>query len=271
MWKTAESNIREFSPHFLFVLFQTNLGFQADITHKILITLKKMKKIILIVLLLVGWINASAQDVIITKEGQQIPAKVIEIGEDKVKYNRWDNLDGPTYYISLSKITIIKYQNGTQDYFDDFEAPKNQIAESITKVGDDVSSNIDKTGSKLTSQVGKVAKQQDLYTRARTLRACGYTFGGLCFVGCIVWAVCSPQFQEGKTPWAPIIVGSLGSTAIFASFAVPANNLENEADLMSCQVLGQYEFNEHFAMNVQGFHYQPKATRSYGVGLEIRF
>ena len=230
-----------------------------------------MKKIILIVLLLVGWINASAQDVIITKEGQQISAKVIEIGEDKVKYNRWDNLDGPTYYISLSKITIIKYQNGTQDYFDDFEAPKNQIAESITKVGNDVSSNIDKTGSKLTSQVGKVAKQQDLYTRARTLKACGYTFGGLCFVGCLVWAVCSPQFQEGKTPWVPIIVGSLGSTAIFASFAVPANNLELEADLMSCQVLGQYEFNEHFAMNVQGFHYQPKATRSYGVGLEIRF
>jgi hypothetical protein len=145
------------------------------------------------------------------------------------------------------------------------------IAESITKVGDDVSSNIDKTGSKLTSQVGKVAKQQDLYTRARTLKACGYTFGGLCFVGCLVWAVCSPQFQEGKTPWAPIIVGSLGSVAIFAGFAVPANNLELEADLMSCQVLGQYEFNEHFAMNVQGFHYQPRAARSYGVGLEIRF
>lgn len=231
-----------------------------------------MKKIILIILLLMGWINASAQDIIITKEGQQISAKVIEIGEDKVKYNRWDNLNGPIYYISLSKITIIKYQNGTQDYFDNYEAPKNQIAESITKAGDNVSSSIDKTGGNLTSQVGKVAKQQDLYTRARTLRACGYTLGGLCFVGCIVWAVCSPQLQEGKTPWAPITVGAIGTTAIICAFKIPAENLEMEAaDLMSSQVLGQYEFNEHFAMNVQGFHYQPRATRSYGVGLEIRF
>ena len=229
-----------------------------------------MRKIVLIVLFLMGWISSSAQDIIVTKDGQQVSARVIEIGEDKVKYNKWDNINGPIYYMSISKISIIKYQNGTQDSFIDFEAPKVQIADSITKAGDDVSSSIDRTGSKLTSQVGKVAKQQDLYAKARQLKTCGITIGSLCFVGCLVWGICS-MAESDDFPWAPVIVAGIGTPAIVASFVTPANKLEREADLLRCQVLGQYEFNEHFAMNVQGFHYQPKATRCYGVGLEVRF
>ena len=55
---------------------------------------------------------------LITKEdGSEISAKIIEITSDEVRYKKCDYLDGPTFSIKKSEVSIIKYGNGTTQIF----------------------------------------------------------------------------------------------------------------------------------------------------------
>lgn len=54
-------------------------------------------------------------DFIVCKNGDEIEAKVLEIGENEIKYKRCDNTDGPTISIRSSEVLMIKYPNGTKD------------------------------------------------------------------------------------------------------------------------------------------------------------
>lgn len=56
--------------------------------------------------------TTSAQDVIYRNNGKTIQSKIIEIGEDYVKYKEYDNQDGPLYNIDLARVKQIKYENG---------------------------------------------------------------------------------------------------------------------------------------------------------------
>ncbi len=58
-----------------------------------------------------------SQDQIFLINGDEIPAKVLEITTDIVKYKKWDNQDGPVYTNLKSEIFMIKYQNGSKDVF----------------------------------------------------------------------------------------------------------------------------------------------------------
>ncbi|GEM_PF-512622 len=59
----------------------------------------------------------SAQDVITQKNGEEIQAKVLEVGAKDVKYKRFGNDTGPTYTLKASDIFMIKYENGEKDMF----------------------------------------------------------------------------------------------------------------------------------------------------------
>lgn len=45
---------------------------------------------------------ASAQDVIVKKDGSTIVSKVLEVNTDNIKYKKFSNQNGPTYTISIS-------------------------------------------------------------------------------------------------------------------------------------------------------------------------
>ncbi len=59
--------------------------------------------------------NPDSCDHIINQEGDDILAKVTEIGLDVIKYKRCDYLDGPTYSIPKSSVLLIEYSNGTRE------------------------------------------------------------------------------------------------------------------------------------------------------------
>lgn len=60
---------------------------------------------------------AYSQDLITTKKGEDIQAKVLEINTSQVKYKKTDNLEGPTYTILKSDVLMIRYANGSKDIF----------------------------------------------------------------------------------------------------------------------------------------------------------
>jgi hypothetical protein len=54
-------------------------------------------------------------DVIVCNNGDEIEAKVIEIGISEIKYKKCSNLEGPTISIRNTEVLMIKYPNGTKD------------------------------------------------------------------------------------------------------------------------------------------------------------
>lgn len=54
-------------------------------------------------------------DIIVCKNGDEIEAKVLEIGIKEIKYKKCDNQQGPTISILNSDVVMIKYPNGTKD------------------------------------------------------------------------------------------------------------------------------------------------------------
>ncbi|NID10281.1 hypothetical protein [Fibrivirga algicola] len=58
-----------------------------------------------------------AQDNIILRNGEEIPARVLEVTQAELKYRKTANPDGPIYTSSLRDVLLIKYANGTKDTF----------------------------------------------------------------------------------------------------------------------------------------------------------
>ncbi len=54
-------------------------------------------------------------DKVIFKNGDIITAKVIEITDDKIKYKRCDNIEGPLFVVSKTAVHSIRYVNGVTD------------------------------------------------------------------------------------------------------------------------------------------------------------
>jgi len=59
--------------------------------------------------------NDTCGDVLLLQSADELKVKILEIDEQTIKYKRCDNLNGPTFSISKSKVALIKYANGTKE------------------------------------------------------------------------------------------------------------------------------------------------------------
>ena len=77
-----------------------------------------MKKLLFVIPLLVffNYLGFS-QDTIVTETNSIILSKVLEITTTEVKYKKFDNIDGPSYSVLKSEISMIKFSNGTTEKF----------------------------------------------------------------------------------------------------------------------------------------------------------
>lgn len=80
-----------------------------------------MKYFSLIIILLISAVQLSAQDHIITKEGQDLLVTIKEIGETDVTYYNYDDEDKVPYIMEKKKIKKIVFANGAEEQFGDEE------------------------------------------------------------------------------------------------------------------------------------------------------
>ena len=77
-----------------------------------------MKKLLYALLfLMMPAVSALAQDIITKRDGTDVLAKVLEITGSQVRYKNWNNLEGPDYVIDKSKVALIRYENGSNEVF----------------------------------------------------------------------------------------------------------------------------------------------------------
>lgn len=75
-----------------------------------------MRPLLLVATLLLA-VRTYAQDNIVLRNGDEIPAKVLEINQSDLKYRKAANPDGPIYTTPLRDVFLVKYANGTKDVF----------------------------------------------------------------------------------------------------------------------------------------------------------
>lgn len=82
-----------------------------------------------------------AQDVIVKINGDEIEAKVIEIGPENITYKKASFLEGPNYVVPSRSVLFIKFSNGTKEIINDLSIPQNSAVTSATPQQNNLSAN----------------------------------------------------------------------------------------------------------------------------------
>jgi len=85
--------------------------------------MKNPLKLLILPFLLIS-ITSFSQDIITKKDGSEIQAKILEVTPSEIKYKRFDNQTGPIFTILISDLILIKYENGSNEAFNQNTVPK---------------------------------------------------------------------------------------------------------------------------------------------------
>lgn len=73
--------------------------------------------------ILTSVLQLSAQDIITKCNGEEIEAKVAEIGDTQIKYRKYENAQGPLYTLPASEVFLIRFEDGTREVVTPLDAP----------------------------------------------------------------------------------------------------------------------------------------------------
>lgn len=118
-----------------------------------------MKYLLIVCALCIYGISYS-QDNIVLKTGEEISAKVLEIGTSEIKYKKSSNPEGPTYSIAKSDVFMIKYENGTKEVITKIEPADQKPAETPKKGTEEKPAGASAAGKK--SYIEKVRDIQSI-------------------------------------------------------------------------------------------------------------
>lgn len=79
-------------------------------------------------------------DLIILRSGQEIQAKVLEVGQTEIKYKNCDNQNGPTFSLNKSEVFMIKYPNGTSTVIEESKDNSTNVTVNVNTNSDSISS-----------------------------------------------------------------------------------------------------------------------------------
>lgn len=82
-----------------------------------------MKKTFLL-LFAISFINTYSQDIILKSNGKTIESKIDEIGTDKIRFYKYNNLSGPVFVLLKEDVSKITFENGDVEEFDIKEKSK---------------------------------------------------------------------------------------------------------------------------------------------------
>ena len=90
-----------------------------------------MKKILLIGITAFFVRTGFSQDVIITKTGESIRAKIIEVTDENISYKKYNDQQGATFVLKKDKIKVISWENGDVDDYEKI-LPEQNVKEDIS-------------------------------------------------------------------------------------------------------------------------------------------
>jgi hypothetical protein len=78
-----------------------------------------MKKVLFLILAVVFFVKSGfSQDVIVTKSGESIRAKILEVTEENISYKKYKDMEGATFILKKENIKLISWENGDVDDYE---------------------------------------------------------------------------------------------------------------------------------------------------------
>lgn len=229
-----------------------------------------MKKIMFAMVLLASTLAASAQDVIVKKDGSTILSKVIEIGTAEIKYKKWNNQNGPNYTIAKSDVQAINYENGEKETFGNEVVTQPQQQFNYTDYQSQMAESMAANNRLQREKLLSSAKAWD--------KAGGWVFG-ISFVGGLVTGLIlegdvKDNFFENTTYLvccgAGLVVG-IGGELICNSIS---NNKERLANTITASHIIQQDFiigNSRLSAGIDLMNDQNMREKTIGLGLSLNF
>jgi len=251
--------------------------------------------------LLCAFVNLWAQDVIVTKKGEEILAKVEEIGDTQIKYKKFSHLSGPIYSLLKSEIFMIKYENGSRDVFDTNSATSAQKTDNTANSAAPNSGNLsndqgrvellEAVGKYVINRSGRLLSKDEvrsvlaiapealpLYDTGLSNIKTGHTWGWIsmgCLVGgsaLIIAGAASGTTDDYGDPIMPgyayaglgLVVGGVVCMIPWATFTISGKNkIDSAVDIYnSAAIKRQHKSDVSLNFGV---------TRSGGIGLTLKF
>ena len=215
-------------------------------------------------------ICASAQDVIVKKDGSTVVCRVLEVKSSEVIYKLWTAQNGSNYVMDLSLVSSINYESGKKESFSEIMenkySPYNQ-SNGERQIND------------------KALLIMDDLNKVKRLKIVGYTVGGTIVAGGIIMtslALSYGKYHYGRYWEAPGLLG-LGAAFIPAGVAITAGcliksyKIKKEYNKIQNYALYQQEFNfkngSSITPHIDMLQYRDKGlnTQTIGMGLSYNF
>ena len=147
-----------------------------------------MKKVLVLLMLLCPMI-ASAQDVIVKKDGSTVVCRVEKVSDTDVTYKLWSDLKGSSFVMDKSLVSAINYENGKKEIFSETTSlytPNNQ------------NNGVQTLNDKALLEMDKALDYRDpQYKKIKRLKTWGWIIGGAIAAGGGILAATS--FSEDLT------------------------------------------------------------------------
>jgi hypothetical protein len=75
-------------------------------------------------------------DTIVLRNGDLMQARVVEIGQHEIRYRKCEDAQGPVFVVNITDVFMIKYPNGTRDYFTSERSPAPSMGGTAPKKTD---------------------------------------------------------------------------------------------------------------------------------------
>lgn len=218
-------------------------------------------------------LTASAQDVIVRKNGSTVVCRILEVGQTEVVYKRWTELNGNNYVMDIADIASIHYENGKK-------------RELGTVTGSPfVSGNRD--GVIDDGSLMNMAERSFNLSKAKRLKKVGWIGGTLLMVGGItcmslgIRTFRNPDYyyEDGDSGTGLVVAGTLitiGGLTFASVCTVKANKLQKRSQytVLSIPLLEKNIWsgkNSSLAASLNSFQTSTQKTPGFGLGLSCKF
>lgn len=229
-----------------------------------------MKKLIVLLILILVGVGASAQDVIVRKDGSTILCRVLEVNASDVVYKKWSDINGANYIIDRSLISNINYQDGRQDKLG--EQAVNAYAPGLQQTGDA------QYNDNALIAIDKTLNENPALKRAKKLTIFGSVTGGVLIAGGVGLMCLGVHWTISDDGMLPFVCGTIltaGGIATTTGCLIKAHQLRKKATEMSVAPVLQHNFNfangASLALGVDILHDNHIKQNTFGLGLRFNF
>lgn len=226
-------------------------------------------------------VSASAQDVIVKKDGSTIVCRIVEVTQTEVIYKKWTDLQGSNYVMERSSVSAINYEDGKKTSFADTPATTTQTPTSIStnaqqqQMSDDMLMRMAGGKPALLSPIEKEKK-------IKRLKIAGWIGGLVCVIPSIALFASCREFDSylhsEVIDWgifAPALILSVGGIATTSACLIRANQLKRSLYSVQSSPIFQQNFNlKNGASLATGIDFMQDNTHrnpTLGLGLSYNF